>query len=466
MKTGYGFTEFESLKEFKTWLDKQVVTRKINKLQVHHMGAPSYACWPTDNALRRQYNTKYFHMKNHGWGNIAQHFSICPNGHIVTGRSLNSTPIGIKGWNTGAICIEIYGNFDKGVDTMYVEQALSVLGVYKLLAERFKVSISAIGIRPHCWFTKGGSYVGDFNPSKAAKTCPGTGFFGGNTKESFNKNFYPFIKAFNTTTLQLEGKVLSGPSCNGGSAVAGNKPVIEDYTNYREYVAPRVKELQQKLTTLGYYKGKIDENLYNKELYTAVTSFQKDLKLDIDGWVGSKTWEAIETALADKESHDNPNPNDIKKANTQEKRLIKFQEYLEPRIKECKLKLYRLGYLPGEIDDTYGPKMYSAVTRFQRSHKLKADGYVGDETWEAIEKEYPSVPTSYTKLAKVAGKRTIELQEKLKSLGYYFDKVDGNFGPNTYSAVICFQRDKRLDVDGSAGPKTWAAIERAINKAL
>ena len=34
MKTGYGFTEFENISEFKTWLNKQKVTRKITRLQV------------------------------------------------------------------------------------------------------------------------------------------------------------------------------------------------------------------------------------------------------------------------------------------------------------------------------------------------------------------------------------------------------------------------------------------------
>ena len=34
MKTGYGFTEFKNLTEFKTWLNKQKVTRKITRLQV------------------------------------------------------------------------------------------------------------------------------------------------------------------------------------------------------------------------------------------------------------------------------------------------------------------------------------------------------------------------------------------------------------------------------------------------
>ena len=58
---------------------------------------------------------------------IAQHFTIFPNGKIVTGRSLaNTTAIGIRGWNYNKICIEIYGNFDHGQDVMTNEQKQAV----------------------------------------------------------------------------------------------------------------------------------------------------------------------------------------------------------------------------------------------------------------------------------------------------------------------------------------------------
>lgn len=201
MKRAYGFIEFENLYEFAIWLSKQRVSRKIDGLQVHHMWEPDYSCWKTDIALRRQKNTRDFHINERGWGDIAQHFSIFPNGHIVTGRSLEKTPIGIKGWNTGKICTEIYGNFDKGHDKMTKEQKESVIAFYALMSWKFNIPINSTHIRPHCWFTYDGDYIGDYSKSRSAKSCPGTGFFGGNTKASFNANFYPLIKAFDVTSL-------------------------------------------------------------------------------------------------------------------------------------------------------------------------------------------------------------------------------------------------------------------------
>ena len=197
MKQAYGFTEFESIAEFKTWLAKQKVYRKVTRLQVHHMWMPDYSCWSKDNALRRQKNTKDYHIHTNHWDDIAQHFSIFPNGHIVTGRSLNKTPIGIRGWNTNAICCEIYGNFDSGHDKMTTAQKEAVIALYGELCKKFKIPVNSTHIRPHAWFTAGGTYLGDYSPSRSAKSCPGTNFMGiGNTKKAFVNKFYPMIKEY------------------------------------------------------------------------------------------------------------------------------------------------------------------------------------------------------------------------------------------------------------------------------
>lgn len=46
------------------------------------------------------------------------------------------------------------------------------------------------------------------------------------------------------------------------------------------------------------------------------------------------------------------------------------------------------------------------------------------------------------------------LQIKLHYLGYYYDAIDGIFGPLTHEAIILFQEDKGLTPDGIVGPKT------------
>ena len=56
------------------------------------------------------------------------------------------------------------------------------------------------------------------------------------------------------------------------------------------------------------------------------------------------------------------------------------------------------------------------------------------------------------------------LQEALTALGYGPGPIDGVMGRQTISAIRAFQADKDLEVDGIAGPKTWAALAGAAPK--
>lgn len=215
--TKYGFTKMTPA-EFKTWIHKQG-NYKYTGLQVHHTWLPDYSCFykadgKHEDELTRQYNTQQYHKKTNGWGDIAQHFTIFPNGAIVTGRKLsNTTAIGIKGWNSNKICIEIYGNFDKGKDVMTKEQKDAVITVYGELCKKFKITPSISTIRCHAWFTAGGTYLGDYNKSKSAKTCPGTNFMGfGNSKAAIRDNFIPLIQNYisGKTTTTVKDPVACG----------------------------------------------------------------------------------------------------------------------------------------------------------------------------------------------------------------------------------------------------------------
>ena len=56
------------------------------------------------------------------------------------------------------------------------------------------------------------------------------------------------------------------------------------------------------------------------------------------------------------------------------------------------------------------------------------------------------------------GNITKLLQEKLVSLGYNTNGVDGIFGPGTDNAVRLYQKANRLVVDGIVGKNTWRKI--------
>ena len=55
------------------------------------------------------------------------------------------------------------------------------------------------------------------------------------------------------------------------------------------------------------------------------------------------------------------------------------------------------------------------------------------------------------------GHEVTAIQKLLRERGYDV-RADGDFGPNTLSAVEAFQRDQGLDVDGIVGPQTWERL--------
>lgn len=54
--------------------------------------------------------------------------------------------------------------------------------------------------------------------------------------------------------------------------------------------------------------------------------------------------------------------------------------------------------------------------------------------------------------------KTLDIQTRLQTLGFYFGTLDGRSGPKTFAAIKAFQVANGLSADGKVGPITRAAL--------
>lgn len=115
----------------------------------------------------------------------------------------------------------------------------------------------------------------------------------------------------------------------------------------------------------------------------------------------------------------------------------------------------------GEPSDFYDEEVAEAVRAFQQRRGLMVDGVLGPHShmaldgarWKLGDRMLSHIPGRMLQGDDVAG-----LQERLMSLGFSPDRVDGVFGSNTEQAVRRFQSGVGLAVDGSIGPQTLRAF--------
>ncbi|GLC30966.1 peptidoglycan-binding protein [Clostridium omnivorum] len=130
--------------------------------------------------------------------------------------------------------------------------------------------------------------------------------------------------------------------------------------------------------------------------------------------------------------------------------------------------LKNAGFNPGTIDGIFGNNTEKAVRAYQASKGLAVDGIVGNQTWGSLLSGGTSSSSSSSSsslpseiLRKGSSDPLVKkLQQGLINLGYDLGSygADGAFGNKTEQAVISFQRDHGLLVDGVVGSQTWGAL--------
>lgn len=112
-----------------------------------------------------------------------------------------------------------------------------------------------------------------------------------------------------------------------------------------------ISVVQFDLTFLGYYEGPID-GIAGEETQDAISAFQKDAGIDVDGEYGPQTDAAMAEALESDEEY-----------------VADLQEFL---IKE--------GHYSGDVDGDYGTGTQKAVKAFQKDCEIEETGLLDIET--------------------------------------------------------------------------------------
>ena len=135
----------------------------------------------------------------------------------------------------------------------------------------------------------------------------------------------------------------------------------------------KVREMQQKLKSWGYYDGAVD-GIFGSGTREAVKYFQRVNGLSADGVVGAATAAALGMTLSSSSSSGSVSSSSgtLRRGSTGDK------------VREMQQKLKNWGYYDGAADGIFGSGTESAVKHFQRVNGLSADGVVGAATAAAL----------------------------------------------------------------------------------
>lgn len=119
-------------------------------------------------------------------------------------------------------------------------------------------------------------------------------------------------------------------------------------------------------------------------------------------------------------------------------------------------RLTDLGYLDSDMPGSqYNDSIASAVVLFQRACDMKQTGIADNATQASLFGDHAQ---TYRIKRFDSGTDVLRLQQRLTELGYYTDRINGYFGPNTEQAVMQFQAINALTVSGELDYDAWAIL--------
>ena len=198
-----------------------------------------------------------------------------------------------------------------------------------------------------------------------------------------------------------------------------------------------VAAVQARLKTLGYYTSSVD-GVWGSGTSSAVKRYQSAKGLASDGVVGSATAKALGIKF--------PVSGSITYGKT------------TANVAAVQARLKTLGYYKSKVDGAWGNNTLAAVLSYQSAAGLTVDGVVGAGTCNKLGVTLSTAARSGGISKGKSADNVKKVQTALKNAGYYTSSVDGLWGKNTMCAVMAFQSDKGLTVDGTVGSSTERAL--------
>lgn len=202
-----------------------------------------------------------------------------------------------------------------------------------------------------------------------------------------------------------------------------------------------VSELQAALKLLGYFVGDVD-GFYGESTASAVYRFQQASGLNADGIAGLATWNRLfpsaSTAttpprVSSRQNSTNkpasgfPVPSSLQRPNNRDTHVI-VPTTVEPVNRR---------------NTTITPATVTPTTSVSA----------------AVNPETTVVSLPILKRG-MRGPAIVQLQDRLRSLGYFSSSSDGVFGDVTQTAVKAVQQQFNIEPDGIVGAATWSILLR------
>ena len=252
---------------------------------------------------------------------------------------------------------------------------------------------------------------------------------------------------------------------DGQTSVGANVVVMQ-----RGSKGAQVVKLQTRLKDLGYYTGEIDGR-YGPQTAIAVSKYQQDNGLKVDGKVGTQTLASLQlgyteapVVIPEKPAEpevftDTAMPSQLS-SGSKGNSVIKLQQALQAE-----------GLYTGTVDGYFGDSTKIAVMEYQDKYNkayeaahpgekgpLPVSGVATSATLIALGLKPSASPSTSRLEVGSTGDMVKTVQQKLKDGGYYTGDVNGIFDNDTQKAVKAFQKASGLKQDGIVGSQTWKAL--------